>query len=388
MAESNSSIVVSPEGYIYSGGKGIEKAMENGLPYSQNPYLGKFTLNAAKPDTTMSIRAEGRRSIADTMFTASMAKDFKNIWSQGHRINDRMYQAAPEGVANSENVELLQLIRLYPEMQAMPVSYFFLEAAFVHRDIPHLEFREDFPDVINGPQYVDRLEQIPASGTTYDQIKYDLKKLANKVYTPFEDIWRTIINPMQIDYQMIRWAFQRKRNQSAYQAIKQVANPQGAEKVELFDATSPYHSRNHTAKELLVIFNAFLKTNALPITTVILNPTTFAEYTENTWTKSGPNDIAPQRIEAGGIYPFPGFAGITAIVDVEVEDNKMFAINKATALRLGEGPKVLRRYEDNERDAAVIKIIDFHQHLAVNEQIKKIDRKFGLTINFSTSPPT
>ena len=380
--DERNSILVTPQGYIYDGGKGIETALESGLPYTDLPYLGSYnyTDTTTPQKDNLAQRAVGRRTIGDTVLNGPLTAAFTPIWNNRHQIVNRMFKAAPEGVANSDNIGLLQLIRLYPEMQAMPVSYFFLEHAFLHREIPHLEFKEDFPDIINGPEYLDRLEQSDFSEVKYDQIAYDLKKLVRKVYTPFEDIWRTIINPAAINYEMIRWSFQRKRNLSALEAIKQVSNASSLEKIEMFDADSPYHSKNHTAKELNNLFNAFIKANALPITTVILNPNTLNEYTENTWTKSGPNDIAPMRVEAGGVFQFPGFAGIEAIVDVEVPDNRIYAINKQTALRLGEGPKILRRYEDNERDAAVIKIVDFHQHLAVNAQISKIDRKFGLTI--------
>ena len=98
-----------------------------------------------------------------------------------------------------------------------------------------------------------------------------------------------------------------------------------------------FHSANHGAKELNESFNAFLKTNDVSITHVIMNTKLFTEYTENTWTKSGPVDLSPVRLGGGGVVPLPGINGVTAIVDVHVPDNKIYAINKPNALRLGEG---------------------------------------------------
>jgi len=114
-----------------------------------------------------------------------------------------------------------------------------------------------------------------------------------------------------------------------------------------------------------------------------MNTQLFTEYTENTWTKSGPMDLSPIRLGGGGVVPLPGITGVTAIVDVHVPDNKIYAINKPNALRLGEGPKIMRRYYDEERDSSAIKMLDFHEHIAVNSQITKLDRKFGMTITVS-----
>ena len=374
------SIVVAPDGTIYDGGIGAEHSVESKVDYTYRPIIGRY--NMATP--TKPVGPEGYQKINDTMFTASLGNTYKTIKANAGNLTNRMYKAAPEGITNSENIELLQLIRLHPELQAMPETYFFLESAFVTREIPHLEYREAFRDVTNGPQYIDRLQQIPASDLKYDNINYSLNKLADKVYVPFEDIWRTIINPMKADYENVRWAFQRRRNLSAAAAIRKITKAaDGAETasvlsaIQSFTTESPYHSANHTSNELMNLFSIFLKRNAIPITHVIMSVLNFAKYTENTWTRSGPNQLAPERPTRGGVMPLPGLLGITAIVDVEMEDTEMYAINKTNALRLGEGPKVLRRYEDNERDAVAIKIVDFHQHLSVDDQITKIDRQFG-----------
>jgi hypothetical protein len=382
---SNSAIIISPDGLIYNGEHGSEDVIERKVSYEQKPVLGRYiSSEPAKTVRDPQRQARYESLINDAMLGASMGSTLKNVKNSNPAAVTRMLKAAPEGVTNSENIELLQLIRLHPELQAMPETYFWLEAGFVTREIPHLEYKESFRDVVTGPQYIDRLQQIPATDLKYDQINYSLRKLADKVYVPFEDIWRTIINPMKADIENVRWAFQRKRNDSAFEAIKAIGNDKGTlAKFEDLTADSPYHSKGHAAKELMSVFTDFLKANDVAITHTFMSPVTFAEYTENTWTRTGPNQIMPERPTRGGIFPMPGLAGITAIVDPIIPNDKMYAINKPNALRLGEGPKVLRRYEDNERDAVAIRIVDFHQHLAVNAQLNKIDRKFGITLNLT-----
>ena len=377
------SIVIAPDGTIYDGGVGAEHAIESKVDYTYRPIVGRYDI--ATP--TKPVGPEGYQEIRDTMFTASLGQTYKTIKDHASNLTNRMYKAAPEGITNSENIELLQLIRLHPELQAAPETYFFLESGFVSRDIPHLEYREPFRDVANGPQYIDRLQQIPATDLKYDNIHYSLNKLADKVYVPFEDIWRTIINPMKADYENVRWAFQRRRNLNALKAIREItkdvagaAGNSTISAIESITTDSPYHSGSHTSFELMQLFSKFLKRNAVPITHVIMSVGNFAKYTENTWTRSGPNQLSPERPTRGAVLPLPGLLGITAIVDVEVGDDEMYAINKPNALRLGEGPKVLRRYEDNERDAVAIKVVDFHQHLSVDAQLTKIDRNFAFKI--------
>lgn len=294
--------------------------------------------------------------------------------------------SAAVSIANATNLSHLQLIRLLPEAQGTPDRYFYLEEMFTPRDVPQLEYRETFYDTTATARYLRRMEESKSTATKYDEIVYNLPKLVDKVYTPIEDIFRTIINPQSVDLSQLNWGFQWKRNQSALAALKQIGNSQSA--IGAFQALSAgdLHSTNRAAKELNELFNTFLKANDVRITHVAMNTKLFTEYTENTWTKSGPFDLSPMRLSGGGVVPLPGITGVTAIVDVSVPDDTIYAVNKPNGLRLGEGPKIMRRYYDEERDAEAIKMLDFHEHIAVNTQISKLTRKFGMTI--PVTPPS
>lgn len=183
-----------------------------------------------------------------------------------------------------------------------------------------------------------------------------------------------------VDVGQINYGFKFKRNQSALIALKDIGNTQST--IPAFDTigASDFHHTNHSANTINDLLNTFLKANDVKITHIAINTTTFQEYTENTWTKSGPLDLNPIRSHGGGVMPFPGIAGVTAVVDVSVPLDTLFCTNKPNGLRLGEGPKIMRRYYDEERDAEAIKFLDFHEYLSVNTQITKLTRKFGMTI--------
>lgn len=285
----------------------------------------------------------------------------------------------PLGQANSDNLTHLQLIRLLPEAQAAPVEYFFLDNLFVTRDVAMLEYREPFRDVNVTGNYVGRAEEGKVGKTNYDEIKYDLPKLVDGVYTPIEDELRTIISPEMIQMDQMEWNFKYNRNQFAKRALDKIGNPQTVE--NWFEIGSNFHSTNRAASALNTLFTDFLTENDVPITHVAMNAKLLSTYTENTWTRpGGPYGLDAIRVQGGGVIDLPGIPGVTAIIDPLIEDNRIYAINKPNALRLGEGPKILRRYYDEERNATVIKKLDFHEYIAVNDQLTKIDRDFGITI--------
>jgi len=178
----------------------------------------------------------------------------------------------------------------------------------------------------------------------------------------------------------------RKRNQEAINHLSNIANTQ-TNLPNPADIGANFHSTNNTGNQLSELFKQFLLANDVSITHIAMSPTLYDQYLSNTWTNNGGNDgLQYGRIPSGGVVPMPGQNGITAVVDAMItNDLVMFAINKPNCLRLGEGPKIMRRYKDEERDADAIKKLDFNQYLAVNEQITKLTREFGMTIPFDAA---
>jgi len=365
------SITIYPNGSIYGGELDEKGGMSEGLFAS--------TALKAKAIWNNPLVAKEKGLVARTNTNSELTGLFSKAWSDPSQSLEGLIAAT--SIANSENLTHLQLIRLFPEAQGKPIDYFWLDEMFLKRDIPQLEFRESFHDVTQTAEYLDRMEESKSTKTNYDEIKYDLRKLVDKVYTPIEDILRTIINPQTIDLSLLQWGMKRRRNQEALeQGLKKIGNPQGA--IGSFsDIGANYHSVNRSASELNDLFVQFLRAEDVPITHLAMNNKLFQEYTENTWTKSGPNDINAQRFSNGGVTTLPGFSdGKTAVIDSAIPDNTIYASNKQLGLRLGEGPKIMRRYRDEEKDAEAIKVVDFNQYIAVNDQISKIDRNFGMTI--------
>ena len=359
-----------------------------------NGHVLKASQDEKNPTLSGEIIANVKRPTMESNGLYAKAKDYPNtklggllgkISSYEENIKDiDTFIGAMKGataIANSTNLTHLQLIRLFPEAQGTPDEYFHLDNAYISRDIPALQFRETFYDPTATARYYDRLEESKATVTLYDEIDYNLKKLTDNVYTPIEDILRTIINPQEIDLGQIRWGMKYKRNLEALKHILLVGNNQGT-LGNPADIGANYHSTNRTADEINELNNLFLKANDVKVTHAIMSTTTYDQLNDNTWGKGGgPTGLSHNRNQ-GGVYPFPGISDVEAIIDVQMPDDTMVMINKANALRLGEGPKMMKRYEDNFKDAEAIKAIDFNEYLAVNEQITKLTRKFGYTVNF------
>lgn len=361
------SITVFPNGTIVAG-----EHAEEGQPLGAK-ILGKAS--KVKKNIQTGLYAKSKVTPNTEMDALSASVDNSRQY-----ITTSQYLKGATTIANASNLTHLQLIRLFPEAQGVPIDYFWLDNMFVSRDIPQLEFRETFYDTTDTSEYLGRLEASKATETKYDEINYNLRKLVDKVYTPIEDIFRTIINPLEIDLAQIRWGMKRRRNREALEeGLKKIGNAQAVSDFSAIGAN--FHSTNRSASELNDLFVAFLKQQDVPITHVAMNNSLFAAYTENTWTKSGPADLNPQRLSNGGVVTLPGFSdGKLAVIDNTIPDGQIYAVNKPNALRLGEGPKIMRRYYDEEKDAEAIKILDFNQYIAVNDQLTKVTRKFGITI--------
>jgi hypothetical protein len=351
-------ISVMPDGRIYAG------VHDDSNGYPRSGLLGSY------------------RKDKKTGLIAKTIPHDRKIASLTARIADNPEFAlnAATTIADQSNISHLQLIRLFPELQGQPTDYFFLDELFVERDVPQIQLRETFYDTTASAEYKGRLEESKATKTNFDEIAYNLSKLVDKVYTPIEDIMKTIINPQIVDLEQIRYGFKWKRNQSAATALAAIGNAQSAIGDPAVIAAGAFHSTHNTANDLNALFATFLAANDVAITHVAMNLALFQTFTSNTWTKGGPDRIEPMRLAYGGVAPMPGLPGITAVIDQAVPANTFYCVNKPNALRLGEGPKIMRRYYDEEKDAEAIKVLDFHQYIAVNSQLSKIQRKFGMII--------
>jgi len=328
------------------------------------------------------IRTTGNvtKTIPNQHMGALLAK-VKSAYDNNQSINGLIAQTNVSGLGtnNAANLTNLQLIRLFPEAQGSPVEYFFLDELFIVRDVAMLEYREPFRNVNLTGEYLGRMEESKIVKVDYDEIKYDLPKLVDKSYVPIEDIMRTIIDPQRIQLEQMEWNFKFNRNRTAKRALDLIGNPQTVE--NWFDIGSNFHSTNRAASALNSLFNDFLTANDVPITHTAMNAKMLSTLTENTFTRpGGPTGLDAIRVQGGGIIDMPGIPGVTAVIDPLIEDDRIFAINKPNCLRLGEGPKIMRRYYDEERDSEVVKKLDFHEYIAVNDQLTKIDRDFGITI--------
>jgi len=374
--EFHGSVTMYPNGTIFAGGA------EKDSLYPRSGMIGKII---PKGKTRVPLYANEARALfahnKDTRLAVNPDALYAKIKQlEYNETSLARLKAATIATGNAQNLTHLQLIRLFPEAQGTPDEYFVLDNAYVVRDVSMLEYRESFRDVATSAEYLGRMEESKRNKTNYDEIKYDLPKLVDKVYTPIEDIMRTIINPQEIDLSNLDWGMKFRREKEAARILTKIGNPQSVD--SFFNlSTGAFHSTNRSASQLNNLFNQFLQAEDVYIDYVVMNADTLSQYSENTWTGAGgPNGITPIRVSGYGVIPMPGIQGVTAVISPFVPNDTIYALNKQNALRLGEGPKVMRRYYDEERDSEAIKKLDFHEYLSVNDRITKLDRNFAMTI--------
>ncbi len=278
--------------------------------------------------------------------------------------------------ADPINLSHLQQIQLIRKPIGEPVNYFALDGMFSTLNVDMLQAREAIQSTFTNEGYLKPLEETKANEAKYDEIAYNLLKLTFKVYTPIEDIMRTVINPQTITMNTSQWDLRRRRNDQAAIALAKITASETISPIAPIDAGG-FHSTNRTASEIAAVINDHLESDSSLYTHIAMNNANFATYTENTWTNTGPTNMQFNRVIGAGEAPFPGVSGLTCIIDPKVPLNTAYLIDKVNGARLAEGPKLMRRYYDEERDAEVIKVSDFNQYLVVLPDVAKVDRSFA-----------
>lgn len=291
--------------------------------------------------------------------------------------------AALTAAADPVNLSHLQQIELIRTVIGTPVEYFALENFFTILNVNMLQAREAIQSSFTVGDYLGPLEETEANELKYDEIAYNLLKLPAKIYTPIEDIMRTVINPQTLNIATTNWAMKKKRNEEALVAI--VAGITDSTSVGVIEtlASGAFHSTNRTASNIAAVINTHLTENSSLLTHIAISNVDFAKYTENTWTSTGPTNMQFNRIIGAGVLPFPGVAGLTAIVDPSMATGTAYLVDKMNGSRLAEGPKITRRYFDEEKDSEVIKLLDFNEFLIVNPDQDKVTRTFNKKILFA-----
>ena len=284
--------------------------------------------------------------------------------------------------ADPVNLSHLQQIQLIRRVTGEPVDYFALENMFTTINVDMLQAREPIQGTFAVGDYLAPLEETDYIEAKYDEISYNLEKIPILIYTPIEDIMRTVINPQEINIRTAAWALKKRRNRYALDAL-QAGTPTNTN-VGVIDALAPgdFHSTNKTASNIAGVINDFLEANDSLLTHIAMNNKDFAKYTENTWTNTGPTNMQFNRLIGAGVSPFPGVSGLTAVIDPLVPEGEAYLVDKINAARLAEGPKIQRRYYDENRDAEAVKTLDFNQFLIVRPDQAKVTREFAQQISF------
>ena len=292
-----------------------------------------------------------------------------NLVSQPHILAAKSANQvlAENEIANAENISHLNLVRLFNKVGGDAQKYWVLEQAFTPHPLENLNGRETFKGVKSSVKRIKRLQESTAEDVKYTEVKYEIdSKLSDKSYVPVEDMLKSTIGggPKTQNLLNMEWDFSYSRNLEALEAIKTITNSEtgGSGLTPLTDPdeipTGKLFNTHRTIRQINQACITFLKKFQMPITTIVMNNLTINKLTENFWTKGSALEIEPQRPNAGVIVPMPGLIGVTAVVDVNVPDEAIWCLTK-DALRRLDGPTIMRQYYDEERNAEVVKRLDY-----------------------------
>ena len=296
-----------------------------------------------------------------------------------------------DAIANDTNLEHLQVIRLHEVIQGAPDQAFFLEGASTVRNVDKLESRETWRSLGDSVRRKGRLEEIKEKVTKYAEIKYDVNKLAGKVYTPAEDTIRTITNPETIDLENLNWEFKYARNIELKDVIikgitRKSNGSTGSDDLGSLALPSgtTLHSAKNAGNEISKVIKRFRVRNRMPIDTAIFSVDAWNLYSSDTWNAQD----SVEKFPNGGMTQLKGFPGVTAIIEPELSDTelKIYFLNKANALRTAQGPVLTRRFYDEQRHASVLSLLDFVQFISVDKEIDHSligDRYFSFLASYS-----
>jgi hypothetical protein len=121
MATKDDTVVISPDGTVYHTGRGTEDILDHGNMYMTKPVIARY----AKGFIERGDHLKGTVDKTDFILKPGLSKHVTSVKNAGEALAPAMVKAAPEGVANSDNIELLQLIRLHPEPSTQGQGYEF-----------------------------------------------------------------------------------------------------------------------------------------------------------------------------------------------------------------------------------------------------------------------
>ena len=296
-----------------------------------------------------------------------------------------------DAIGNDTNLEHLQVIKLHEVIQGAPEQDFFLEQSSTVRNLDKLEGRETWRSIGDSVRRRGRLEEVKEKVTKFTEIKYEVDKLVGRIFTPQEDIIRTIVNPETIADGDLNWEFKYARNIELKDVILKgiTRGADGAVGASTLGSLAiptgnKLHSDINIGNAISVLIKQFRVKNRLPIDTAIFSVAGWNLFASNTWNKQDTVEKFPN----GGTTIIKQFPGITAIIEPELDDGvkNIYFLNKANALRTLQGPMLYRRFYDEQKHASVISSLDFVNFLSVDKEIDHSqigDRYFSFLASFT-----
>jgi hypothetical protein len=303
-------------------------------PYTSKIYLG-------------SLASEDFRRDANLIPLIKVNKDkrlgegrYEVLYAEYIRQAERHLQA---GILDTPQVQTLTSVQILNMIIGEEYRQYYLQEGCTRVPVPKLELRVPIANKYEASEKVPPMVEPNVLNTQFTMVQFNLWKNVVALAVEDEARLRPSVDP---------FASQIK---TAATALGRAVAKQIAEELSKFDDVakeswsalgasdnfSAYNPLDHIAAEYSNIAD-----KGFDVDTIVMHPRTWAAYQSNTFIK-GYTILTPERLGMG-VFPLPGWPGITAIVDSVFTQGQAALYDKKTFL-LGEGPTVIEQGRDIDK---------------------------------------
>ncbi|MEM3121180.1 MAG: hypothetical protein QXT78_02280 [Candidatus Nitrosocaldus sp.] len=247
------------------------------------------------------------------------------------------------GVLDTPQVQSIIAVQVLDMIIGEQYRQYYLQEGTTRVPVPKLQLRVPIARKYSASEKVPPMQEPQVLNTTFDMVEFNLWKNVVSLAVEDEARLRPAFDPLA---SQIRTAASSLGRAVAKQIAEELLTYGDAAKGSwsALNSSDTFSARNpldDIAEEYSRIADDGFEPD-----TVVMHPRTWAAYQSNTHVK-GYTVLTPERLGLG-VFPLPGWPGITAIVDSMFTTGQCALYDRKTFL-LGEGPTVVEEARDHDR---------------------------------------
>jgi hypothetical protein len=262
------------------------------------------------------------------------------LYAEYIRQAERHLQA---GVLDTVHVQTLNAVQILDMIIGEEYRQYYLQEGCTRIPVPKLELRIPIANKYEASERVPPMVEPNILNTRFTTVEFNLWKNVVALAVEDESRLRPAVDPFA---SQIKTAASALGRAVAKQIVEELSKFSTVAKdswgsLGASDNFSAYNPLDHIAMEY-----SSTADNGYEADTIIMHPRTWAAYQSNTFIK-GYTILTPERLGMG-VFPLPGWPGITAVVDSLFMQGQAALYDRKTFL-LGEGPTVIEQGRDIEK---------------------------------------